>query len=175
MKACVALWSNSIIYKFTLGDREMRKLAIGTTVLLLLALFSTKAYSHCQIPCGIYDDELRIKQIKEHITTIEKSMKLITELSKESDKNYNQIVRWVNNKETHADKIIETATHYFLAQRIKPAEYGDAAAVKAYQDKLEKLHHIIVYAMKCKQTAEQANVDKLTALITEFETMYFDK
>ena len=25
--------------------------------------------AHCQIPCGIYDDELRVQLIEEHITT----------------------------------------------------------------------------------------------------------
>ena len=31
-------------------------------------------YSHCQIPCGIYDDLMRIHQMEEHVETIEKSM-----------------------------------------------------------------------------------------------------
>jgi len=44
-------------------------------------VFGSLAYSHCQIPCGIYDDEARFTEIAEHITTIEKSMKEIESLS----------------------------------------------------------------------------------------------
>ncbi len=40
-------------------------------------LFSVQAFAHCEIPCGIYDDEMRIKIINEHIVTVEKSMNQI--------------------------------------------------------------------------------------------------
>ncbi|MDY6953871.1 MAG: superoxide dismutase [Ni], partial [Thermodesulfobacteriota bacterium] len=43
-----------------------------------MALFVVSyASAHCEIPCGIYDDQMRIDMIAEHITTIEKSMKQI--------------------------------------------------------------------------------------------------
>ena len=44
--------------------------------------------------------------MQEHISTIEKSIKKIEELSKEKEKNSNQIVRWVVNKEKHAEDMI---------------------------------------------------------------------
>ena len=55
------------------------------TVLLLacvasLFFLANFAASHCEIPCGIYDDAMRIDMIREHISTIEKSMTQITEL-----------------------------------------------------------------------------------------------
>ena len=48
-----------------------------TLVILLITLvvtIATQVYSHCQIPCGIYDDATRLKLISEHTLTIEKSM-----------------------------------------------------------------------------------------------------
>ena len=51
-------------------------------VVLLLVLSANLAYSHCQIPCGIYGDYTRIDLLREHIATIEKSMNQINELSK---------------------------------------------------------------------------------------------
>jgi hypothetical protein len=38
--------------------------------LLVLILFLTisSAAAHCEIPCGIYDDEMRVNMIAEHIT-----------------------------------------------------------------------------------------------------------
>ncbi len=79
-----------------------RKLIAGAVV-VSAAVFGSLAYCHCQIPCGIYDDEARFASISEHITTIEKSMKEIERLSAEAKPNMNQIVRWVNNKDQHAD------------------------------------------------------------------------
>ena len=73
--------------------------------ILFILFLSSAVYSHCEIPCGIYNDSLRVVMIKEHISTIEKSMKQINLLSQESTVNYNQIVRWVTNKEEHAKKI----------------------------------------------------------------------
>ena len=67
-------------------------------------LLPTKSYAHCEIPCGIYQDSLRIQMINEHIETIEKSMKMINKLSAEGEKNYNQLVRWIMNKEEHVKK-----------------------------------------------------------------------
>ena len=99
---------------------KLQKSLTGLTlVLLLVGLNYQKSFAHCEIPCGIYADSVRITLIKEHITTIEKSMNQIEEISQSSKPNYNQLVRWVNNKEEHAMKIQEIVSQYFLHQRIK--------------------------------------------------------
>ena len=86
----------------------MRKVADNKAVVLvilaLVIVLSSMVYSHCQIPCGIYSDPARFDMIAENITTIEKSMKQIIELSKQGKPNMNQITRWVNNKEKHTDE-----------------------------------------------------------------------
>ena len=152
------------------------RLAI-TTVLLLawITLPAVPAFSHCEIPCGIYGDEMRFAGMREDIATIEKSMKQIVELSKQGNPNQNQIVRWVQNKELHADKIRDTATQYFMAQRVKPALTKESPGEDAYVHKLKLLHLMIVYAMKCKQTTDLANAEQLKQLVDEFEKAYFGK
>jgi nickel superoxide dismutase len=130
------------------------------------------ASAHCQIPCGIYDDKARFTLLNEHITTIEKSMKLITELSAEGEKNHNQIVRWVTNKEDHAQQFMDIVTAYFMAQRIKPVDPADAAAHGEYLKKVELLHQMLVSAMKCKQTTDKKHTEKLKKLVTDFEKLY---
>ena len=132
----------------------------------MVALGAAKVGAHCEIPCGIYDDQLRVDLIAEHSTTIEKSMKKIVELSKQNPVNYNQLVRWVSNKEKHANEIQHIVTQYFMTQRIKP----DA---KKYSEKLAVLHKMLIYAMKCKQTTDVDNVSTLRSLLKEFETLYF--
>jgi nickel superoxide dismutase len=142
------------------------------TILLFSAI---PAEAHCQVPCGIYGDEARFDMIEEHLMTIEKSMNEIKRLSAEGDKNYNQIVRWVNTKETHAGYIDEIITSYFMAQRVKLPEDKTEAAMKTYIQKLSLLHHMLVYSMKCKQTTDTENVNKLKQYATEFKKIYFHK
>ena len=88
-------------------------------VLSVMAFSAAIAAAHCEIPCGIYDDDARFKMVAEHITTIEKSMKQILELQGEKPVHYNQLVRWVMNKETHANELQHIVTQYFMTQRIK--------------------------------------------------------
>ena len=141
------------------------------TLGLASALSVTAALAHCQIPCGIYGDDTRFNLIEEHATTIEKSMKQIDMLSgsiKIADAN--QLVRWVTNKEKHADEIQEIVQQYFLAQRVKiPAEGADK---RTYLRMLELLHRIIVYAMKCKQTTDLAHVEALREALHDFRHLY---
>ncbi len=133
--------------------------------LSLTALLASTAGAHCQIPCGIYDDPARIVEMKEHVTTIEKSIKMITTLSPDSPKNSNQLVRWVNNKEAHADKLTKIVTYYFLTQRIKPSD-------PHYAEQLKTLHGMMLSAMKAKQTVDLQHIESLRKLIAEFEALY---
>ncbi len=140
----------------------------GVQVMLLCAALvfaASQAAAHCEIPCGIYDDEMRIRMIGEHITTIEKSMNEIKKLGKETPKNYNQLIRWVVNKEEHADELQEIVTQYFMTQRIKT----DA---EEYTRKIELLHKMLVQAMKCKQTIDLDHVETLRKLLKEFQDLY---
>ena len=136
---------------------------------------ATEARAHCEIPCGIYGDELRYAMLDEDITTIEKSMKLIVELSADPAANANQITRWVINKEHHADHIREIVTQYFMTQRIKLPDPTDDMAVEAYKEQLAMLHKLLVYAMKSKQSTDQANTTVLHDTVHEFKEAYAAK
>lgn len=131
------------------------------------------ALGHCEIPCGIYGDQMRIDMIKEHITTVEKSMKKIVELSEAEPVNYNQLVRWIDNKEQHANEIQHIVTQYFMTQRVKPADGDDATERAAYGRQLELLHRMLVTAMKTKQTTDQSHIEALRSLVEQFEAAYF--
>ena len=148
----------------------MKRVSLQLTVLLAyLFLFSTVLHAHCEIPCGIYDDEMRIKMLNEHIQTIEKSMNQINELEKSGLAHHsNQLVRWIMNKEDHANKLQEIVTQYFMTQRIK-------LDTKDYDKKLGKLHQMLLSAMKCKQTTDLENVEALKKQVKEFSDIYFMK
>jgi len=158
-------------------EQVKMKKTVYDKLIIVLVLVSVMAcasivYSHCQIPCGIYGDEDRFDMIAENITTIEKSITLINELSKQQKPNYNQIVRWIQNKEKHADDISHIVTYYFLAQRIKPVDKSKENAYKRYIEKLTLLHEMLFYSMKAKQTTELKNVEKLKELLTKFHNAY---
>lgn len=128
-------------------------------------------FAHCQIPCGIFDDGIRFTEMLEDVTTIEKSMNQINELS--GDKaNFNQSVRWVMNKEEHANKLTETITYYFMAQRIKAPANDDAAANEKYNKELRLMHGIMVHAMKAKQTTDTGHCEQLRDLIGQLKKSY---
>ena len=145
----------------------MKKLFLATLFsVFCLSLIAVSVHAHCEIPCGIYDDQMRVAMLLEHATTIEKSMNQIIELEKAKKHNSNQLIRWVMNKDHHANQFQEIVSQYFMTQRIKP----DA---KEYTKKISALHQMLVYAMKCKQTTDVANVEKLRDLIKDFKTLYF--
>jgi len=81
----------------------MKKAIVTILMGVALNLVGGEALAHCQIPCGIYDDDVRFTLMLENVTTIEKSMTQITALGKVAAPDGNQIVRWVDNKEAHAD------------------------------------------------------------------------
>ena len=142
--------------------------------LFILFILSQHAHSHCQIPCGIYDDHARYKSMLEDASTVEKATNQIITLSNDIDskqkstsiaQNYNQIIRWVNNKEIHAEKIISTISNYFLTQRVKPKQ-------KDYLDRLSKHHAVILAAMKAKQNASIKETKALKVAIQNLAVYY---
>ena len=151
--------------------RTLGKIIVGVAI---VGTCVSGAFAHCEIPCGIYGDHARIEAIREDCTTVEKSMTEIVRLGKESPVNYNQLVRWVMNKEEHANKIQHTVYQYFMNQRITPVPESDEAGYKKYVKQVTLLHQMLVYSMKCKQTTDLANVEKLRALVSEFEAIYFE-
>ena len=139
---------------------------ISLLLFIVTPYYSPLNFAHCQIPCGIYDDHARVLEMLEDAATTRKSVMLISELSGKSDaQSNNQIVRWVLNKENHAQNVISTISDYFLTQRVK-------AKQKDYVERLKKHHAVIVAAMKVKQNADMKHVDALEASIKELLPYY---
>lgn len=136
------------------------------TLTLFAFMVNQAAFAHCQIPCGIYDDHARVASMLEDVETIRKSVALITDLSGKSDpQSQNQLVRWVMNKEHHAQNIIDSISDYFLTQRVKSSQDD-------YNERLQDHHAVIVSAMKAKQTVDMKNVDDLMAAVERLVAYY---
>ncbi len=128
---------------------------------------------HCQVPCGIYGDQLRFEMMLEDTKTIAKAIAQINEFAASvgegmSGKSVNQVSRWVMTKEDHATKIQDVMGAYFFAQRIK-SDHAD------YTGQLAAAHRVIVSAMKCKQDADPQTAKALKSSILEFYKAYEGK
>ena len=76
-----------------------KKIGLFIAVITFLYEFT---FGHCQVPCGIYEDAVRVYQIKEDFNTIKKAMYNIKDMSKkENALSLNQSTRWINTKEEH--------------------------------------------------------------------------
>ena len=147
------------------------KLMFATSLFTILS--PNEIWSHCEVPCGVYGDDARFLAMSEDVKTIEKAMNSINSLSEKSDAiSANQLARWVDTKEQHANRIQHTVSQYFMTQRLKSPAADEKNAKNSYLNKLELLHRILRAAMVCKQTVDLKNVYELQVLIDEFQVAY---
>lgn len=140
-------------------------LMIGIACLCITAT----VYAHCQVPCGVYDDQRRFETMLEDTKTIAKALTQINELAKKSDAlSKNQLARWVVTKEAHASNVQKIIAEYFMTQRIKPGADG-------YMKKLPAAHAVMVAAMGCKQKVDPATAAELKTKIRDFYVAYEGK
>ena len=133
---------------------------------ITMALAAPQALAHCQVPCGIYADDNVFVLMEKDVETIQKAIAQLT--GEKLD--MNQTVRWVTNKESHAQSIQDTVAKYFLAQRIKLSEAEKSP--ETYAEKLTLLHKITVLAMKCKQTTDAEHAKSLAKAVAAFKAAY---
>jgi len=142
---------------------------IPLITLLVLLGAQGLATAHCELPCGIYDDQMRFEGMLEDHQTVRKAMDQINALAGKNDaQSLNQLTRWVATKESHATKTQQTIAQYFMTQRIKPKD-------PKYVGKLTAAHAVMLAAMKCKQTVDGKNADALRAAILGFHKAYEGK
>jgi len=147
----------------------MRTLTTFTLIAFSTLFVAKSVLAHCQVPCGVYGDQRRFEAMLEDTTTITKAMAQINELAAKNDGlSGNQLARWVMTKEDHASNTQKIIAEYFMTQRIKP-DGPD------YVKKLTAAHSVMVAAMKCKQTVDQANAETLHAAILKFYEAYEGK
>ena len=105
-----------LIFNIITVEKNMKKYLI----LLALMLNVDFVYPHCQVPCGIYDDAVRIITFKEDFATISRAMSEINTLSAKNDpQSINQLNRWIMTKEEHANNCQRVVSDYFLTPRVK--------------------------------------------------------
>ena len=125
---------------------------------------------HCQVPCGIFDDPVRVTLLKEDAATVRKAMLQINELSAAGTAlALNQSTRWVLAKEDAAGNIITIVSEYMLCQRVKKELFEKN---EEYLEALAVHHGVLAAAVKTKQVVDAAACDALDHAITHLAPMY---
>ena len=148
--------------------------AAAASIRFIAGHFQTAALAHCQVPCGIYDDAMRITMLREDATTIRKAITSMEELMQDQGhplQGFNQGVRWISEKDETATNIQHVVSGYFLTQRVKAVPQGSPGH-DVYLEQLTRMHAILVAAMKCKQNAGMEHVDALDAAIEAIAGYY---
>lgn len=96
----------------------MIKKILFTTAFLFMS--QAELRSHCQMPCGIYHDDMVFDQIDQYIETTVKGITVLEQSKFNSVQERNEFVRWVMQKENSSNEIANLICTYFLQQKIKP-------------------------------------------------------
>lgn len=105
------------------------------------------AYAHCQMPCGIYHDDMVFSEIDQYIETTVKGIAVMKSNKFESLEEHNEFVRWVIQKENSSNTVAELITKYFLQQKIK---VGEEDTTK----QLVSAHKLLFLLVQIKQHAD---------------------
>lgn len=103
--------------------------------------------AHCQMPCGIYHDDMVYDQIDQYIETMTKAITVLTENKFSTVQERNEFVRWVVEKEEASDEVARILTNFFLQQKIKPNEDDTTKRVIS-------AHKLLFYLVAIKQTVD---------------------
>jgi len=138
-------------------------LVTGAAVLLCT---TPTVMSHCEIPCGIYNDAIRLDMIAENITTIEKAMNNISELSSTKEVNYNQLIRWVNTKEEHAEKT-KHEIRVIWGDYLKEQHFANHPTAQ------DLVHKIMMLGSKSRQGVDRDNAVQLVEAVNDFAEIFW--
>lgn len=131
----------------------------------LLLLANASLYSHCQMPCGIYHDDMVFDQIDQYVETMVKCMTVLNDNKFGTIQERNEFVRWIISKEKMSNEIAEFICSYFLQQKIKPDEPD---TVK----RLVSAHKLLSDLVVIKQTADPKYVQSFSDEWEKFKLMF---
>ncbi len=142
----------------------MKKKMLAMGIWAALCIQGTLS-SHCQMPCGIYHDEMVYDQIDQYVETMYKGATILAESKFATPKERNEFIRWVTLKENNSNELADLITTYFLQQKIKP---GEDDTVK----RLTSAHKLLFLLMQIKQNTSRSFVDEFADEWDKFKLMF---
>lgn len=148
----------------------MKKHLLTLTTGIFLATTSVHSlHAHCQMPCGIYHDDMVYDQIDQYAETMYKCCsELNSDHATDSIKDRQQFVRWIMEKEKASDEVSILITTYFLQQKIKPGE----------EDTTKRLilaHNLLFLIVQIKQNCDVKFTHEFMETWEQFKHMFHRK
>lgn len=141
----------------------MIKKFLFTCVSLLFA--QSTLLSHCQMPCGIYHDDMVFDQIDQYIETMAKGISVMNDNKFKTVHDYNELTRWIMLKEESSDDVATVLTEFFLQQKIKPGEDDT-------QKKITSAHKLLFLLVAVKQNADMKILNDFYEEWERFKLMF---
>lgn len=142
----------------------IKKIAISALLLGLPITFHSLE-AHCQMPCGIYHDNMIYDQIDQFVETVYKGISVLNESKFTTPKERNDYIRWVMEKDHGADDAAHIILTYFLQQKIKPDETDTAK-------RLTSAHKLLFLLVAIKQNVDLDTVKEFNAEWEKFKLMF---
>lgn len=127
--------------------------------------FPADLSAHCQMPCGIYHDDMVYDQVDQYAETMYKGIAVMNDGKFQTSKERNEFVRWAMQKEAASDETASLLTKYFLQQKIKPGEPDTAK-------RLESLHKLLFLLVAIKQNVDLEFVKEFSEEWDRFKLMF---
>jgi len=140
----------------------------GKNVLIACALLLAShcpIEAHCQMPCGIYHDDIVFDLIDQYIETMYKGITVINGNKWATVRDKNEAIRWICTKEKSSDEIAELILTYFLQQKIKPGEEKTAKS-------LESAHKLLFLLVQMKQNVDLDILHEFSHEWDSFKVMF---
>lgn len=142
----------------------MVKTTILANAILFLCMQGT-LLSHCQLPCGIYHDDMVFDQIDQYIETMYKGITVINDSKFTTPRERNETIRWVVLKEEESNEMARLITKYFLQQKI---ELNDPNL----EEKLKSAHKLLFLLVAIKQNTDRKIVIEFAEVWEKFKHMF---
>lgn len=121
--------------------------------------------AHCQMPCGIYHDDMVFDQIDQFVETVYKGISVMNESKFNSVKDKNEFIRWVMQKEKSCCEAADIISTYFLQQKIKPDEPDT-------MKRLQSAHKLLFLIVAIKQNTDLEFVKQFNEEWEKFKLMF---
>lgn len=139
----------------------MLKIAFAASLLFAGA----ELHSHCQMPCGIYHDDMVYDEIDQFVETVYKGISIMNDSKFSNPQQKNEFIRWVMQKEKCCNDAADMINRYFLQQKIKPDEDD---TVK----RLVSAHKLLFLLVAIKQGSDLEFVKQFNAEWEKFKLMF---
>lgn len=139
------------------------KVALGAV--LILGGTGSSLQAHCQMPCGIYHDDMVYDLIDQYVETMIKGITVMNQSKFDTVRERNEFVRWVMEKDKESNEAANLITTFFLQQKIKP---GEADTAK----RIERAQKLLALLVSIKQNTDVKIVESFGEEWEKFKLMF---